>query len=118
MSPSSLKFSFEPTSRALMLLIFLCMIGTANGVCNVCFGQGIGCSGNSAACPWVVTVAANTAAVAAAVGAVASISSLLPAKFVRLFPKSALQSLASLAIKVDSGAASFDPSGMARARFF
>ena len=53
MSPSSLKFSFEPSSRALMRLIFLCMIGTANGVCNVCFGQGIGCSGNSAACPWV-----------------------------------------------------------------
>ena len=118
MSPSSLKFSFEPSSRALMLLIFLCMIGTANGVCNVCFGQGIGCSGNSAACPWVVTVAANTAAVAAAVGAVASISSLLPAKFVRLFPKSALQSLASLAIKVDSGAASFDPSGKSEAEIF
>ena len=105
-------------SRALLLLLLLCLQDLAHGACNICFGQGSGCTGDPTTCPWVVTVAANTAAAAAAAGAVASISTLLPAKFVRLFPKSALQALASLAIKVESGSAPFNPSGKSEAEIF
>ena len=107
-----------PFSRALLLLLLVCLIDWTEGVgrvCNICWGKGFGCSGDPTRCPWVVTVAANTAAVAAAAGTVASISSLLPAKFVRLFPKAALQALASLAIKVDQGSAPFNPSGKSEA---
>ena len=118
MSLGMISFPGIPISRALLLVLLFGLQKVADGACNICFGQGSGCNGDPTKCPWVVTVAANTAAVAAAAGAVASISSLLPAKFVRLFPKSALQALASLAIKVDSGATPFDPKGQSEADIF
>ena len=80
-------------------------------VCSVCFGNAAGCSGISSDCPWVTGVAANVATVAAAAGGVLKVASLLPPKFLRLFPRAALEALSSLVAKVNSSGTPFDPDG-------
>ena len=75
-------------------------------VCPMCYGNAIGCTATNAdACPWTTGVASNVAAVAAAVGAPITLDALLPARYLRLFTRPVLQTLAIIAAKPKGGAA-------------
>lgn len=109
-SPRSLLSCADPFS-ALWLLVFFSLLSPAFAVCSICFGSAAGCGGDGTSCPWVTGVAANVAAVAAATGGVLKVASLLPPKFLRLFPRAALESLSGLVAKVNTAGTPFDPTG-------
>ena len=92
-----------------VLWLIVLYVPGVHGVCTVCFGQGQGCGGNSATCVWLTGVAANVAAIGAAAGGAISVLALLPHKVVRLFPKSVLDIVASIAARDPTS--SFDPNG-------
>ena len=90
------------------VLLLLMTLNFVDGVCTLCFGQLPGCNNtNRANCPGVVDVAANVAAVTAAAGAVVSISKILPHKYIRVFPASAIKAIVALVARPKDGA-SFD----------
>jgi hypothetical protein len=94
-----------------MLLLLFFMLPLADATCQVCFGGAEGCTDKGAAtCPWTTGVAANVAAVVAAVGTAIKLDSLLPARYLRLFTRSVLQTLAIIAAK-PKGGATFNFSG-------
>jgi hypothetical protein len=105
------RFSCAFPSSALWLFTFLSLLPTAFGVCTNCFGNAAGCGGATASCPWIEGVAANVAIMAAATGGTLKVASLLPPKFLRLFPKAALEALSSLVAKVSTSGSPFDPDG-------
>ena len=109
--PLFVTTSYGIPSGVLLLLFFLAMLPSVSAVCTVCYGHADGCTGDSTACPWVTGVAANVAMVSAAAGGILKIQKLLPAKFVRLFPRSALEAFSSLLNKVKTSGTPFDPSG-------
>ena len=114
MLPRSSRSSFQSRSEpfsALWLLLLFSLFTPASAVCSICFGSAAGCGGDNNTCPWVTGVAANVAAVAAAAGGVLKVSSLLPPKFIRLFPRAALEALSGLVAKVNSSGTPFDPTG-------
>ena len=89
----------------LWLLFLFFTLPTIDATCQVCFGGGVGCPDTGAAnCPWTTGVAANVAAVAAAAGAAIKLDSILPARYLRLFTRSVLQTLAIIAAKPKGGA--------------
>ena len=90
-----------------MFVLFSIFPGTS-GSCQHCWGAGVGCDGSGTACPWVHSIAINSAAITAAVGGAITIAKILPSKLVRLFPRSALEAIASLCTKVRAGGAPFD----------
>ena len=94
-----------------MLLLLFLSLPLANATCQVCFGGAVGCKDEGAAtCPWTTGIAANVAAVVAAVGTAIKLDSLLPARYLRLFTRSVLQTLAIIAAK-PKGGATFNFSG-------
>ena len=88
-----------------MLLLLFLLLPLADATCQVCFGGAVGCADQgAAACPWTTGIAANVAAVVAAVGTAIKLDSLLPARYLRLFTRSVLQTLAIIAAKPKGGA--------------
>ena len=76
-----------------LLLLILALPYTTSAVCSVCANNA--CDGsNPANCPWATTVASN--ATALATGTAIVLTSLLPIKVLRLFPRSALDAIAAL----------------------
>ena len=73
-------------------------------VCTYCFGDGQGCKGNAATCPWNVGVAANVAAVGAGGAALITLEQLLPPRYLRLFTRAVLQTLGIISSKPKGGA--------------
>ena len=73
-------------------------------VCTYCFGDGQGCKGNAATCPWNVGVAANVAAVGAGGAALITLEQLLPPRHLRLFTRAVLQTLGIISSKPKGGA--------------
>lgn len=104
-------FRLHPTVPTHFVVLWLIVLNVpfAHGVCQNCFGAAQGCSGVSANCPWVSTVATNVAAMAAATGGAISVLNVLPHKILRLFPKSVLDVLSSVAARDLS--VSFNPAG-------
>ena len=104
-------FRFHPSVPLHFVVLWLMIIHIpfAKGVCHNCFGAAQGCGGETGACPWVIGVAANVAAIGAASGGALTLLALLPSKIVRLFPKAALDVLSSVAARDPTN--SFDPDG-------
>ena len=96
-------------SGVLLLVCLLLLLPSVSATCAVCFGNAVGCGGDSANCPWVTGVATNVTLVAAATGGLLKIQKLLPAKFVRLFPRAAIDALTGLVTKVKTAGTAFDP---------
>ena len=105
------SFLFHPSVpfHFVVLWLFIIHVPFAQGVCHNCFGTAQGCSGTTDACPWVVGVAANVAALGAASGGALTLLTLLPSKILRLFPKSVLDVLSSVAARDPT--ATFDTTG-------
>ena len=95
------------SGTSIMLWCFLfSLFPLVGAVCPMCFGNAIGCTATSAdGCPWTTGVASNVAAVAAAVGAAITLDALLPPRYLRLFTRPVLQTLAIIAAKPKGGAA-------------
>ena len=87
----------------LWLFLFLTFLPTASGVCTSCFGDEPTCAGDAKACPWQTVVASNVAAVAGATGALIALEKVLPNKFVRLFSRSVLHTLSTIAARPKAG---------------
>ena len=103
--PGTSLFNGSGTSIILWCVLFS-LFSNVEAVCPMCYGNAIGCSASSAdACPWSTGVASNVAAVAAAVGAVITLDALLPARYLRLFTRPVLQTLAIIAAKPKGGTA-------------
>ena len=85
------------------LLLLLSCLPVVLSVCATCAGNA--CDG-SGTCPWTGTVAANVTALAS--GAAISLAALLPAKILRLFPRSVLESISALSVRTLDV---FDPTG-------
>jgi hypothetical protein len=95
----------------ILWLILFSLLDMGEAVCPMCFGQAMGCSSTDAAnCPWATGVAANVAAVAGAIGAAITLDKLLPPRYLRLFSRPVLQTLAIIASK-PKGGASYDFTG-------
>ena len=88
--------------RSSLLLLLFCL-PVVFSVCATCAGNA--CNG-SGACPWASTVASNVQALAT--GAAITLATLLPAKILRLFPRSAFESISALSMRTLDV---FDPSG-------
>ena len=86
-----------------VLWLFLLFLPTASGVCTSCFGDEPTCGGDAATCPWQTVVASNIAAVAGATGALIALEKVLPNKFVRLFSRSVLHTLSTIAARPKAG---------------
>ena len=98
--------------NALLLISFFCILSFSDAVCHTCFGAGVGCPGTGHEnCPWNKNVAANIAIIGAASGAALSIASLLPAKLMRIFPKTILEAISALTTRVKNSSSPFDPTG-------
>ena len=96
---------------SVLWLVAISFLPSVRGVCQHCFGGAHGCDGTGDSCPWHHLVAANAAAVGAAVGGAVSVAKILPSKFLRVFPRSALDSIAALCVKVKAAGAPFEPLG-------
>lgn len=93
------------SNYVILWLILFSLFDMGEAVCPMCFGQALGCSATDAAnCPWTTGVAANVAAVAGAVGAAITLDKLLPPRYLRLFSRPVLQTLAIIASKPKGGA--------------
>ena len=109
------SFRLHPSVPSHFVVLWLIILYTpfAYGVCQNCFGAAQGCGGNTTACPWVTTVATNVAAMAAAAGGAIKVLNVLPHKILRLFPKSILDILSSVAARDLS--TTFDPTNKSTA---
>ena len=90
-------------ARCDVLWLFLLFLPTVSGVCTSCFGDEPTCAGDASTCPWRTVVASNVAAVAGATGALIALEKVLPNKFVRLFSRSVLHTLSTIAAKPKAG---------------
>ena len=98
-----------------ILFSVLLLIPPAMGVCQFCFGEGDGCTGDTATCPWKKGISDNATVVSAIIGGIAtkaaiSIGKLLPHRFRKLFPRGALDVIATILSKPRNGV-DFDPEG-------
>ena len=99
-----------------ILFSVLLLIPPAIGVCQICFGEATayGCPGDdNTKCPWVTGISSNATLVAAiaagtATTATFAISTLLPLRFRRLFPRNVLDILATIYSRPKNGA-EFNP---------
>ena len=91
-----------------VLLLLLISLPGSFSVCISCYGLAQGCPGDGSPCPWATGVAANIAAITAAVGGALSVSKLLPPKFARLFPRAVLDGVSALVVRSKGGSATFD----------
>lgn len=104
-----LSFRFFKVSFhfCVLWLLFHSLPG-CTAVCTTCYGEGQGCPGDGSTCPWLVGVAANVAAISAAVGGALTVSKLLPPKFVRLFPRAVLDGVSALVVRSQGGNTTYD----------
>ena len=101
--------SLLPRAFYCVLLLLFCFISSVDSVCHHCFGAGgKACSGDGKSCPWATQVNANAAAVSAGLGAAVVVTTLLPAKLLRLFPRFCLDAISALASKIATQGAPFD----------
>ena len=91
-----------------VLWLLLISLPGSFSVCISCYGLAQGCPGDGSPCPWATGVAANIAAITAAVGGALSVSKLLPPKFARLFPRAVLDGVSALVVRSKGGSATFD----------
>ena len=98
MTLASLFARSGAASDGFMMFWLVMMLGINFSECVRCLHckDNIGPAHDPDACPFVVLVAANVAAVAAAGGTAVSVSKLLPLKVMRLFPKTVLDAIKSL----------------------
>ena len=103
---------FEPLSDTSAMLVltwlFFFLLQTVDTVCPHCQGNFASCTWTSASptCPTVAGVEANTAIVVAGAGAL-SISTLINTRFLKMFTRTALESILNL-IKRPAPGASFE----------
>ena len=88
----------------LWLLLFI-LLKPVSSVCTFCFGDAQGCSGDATTCPWATGIAANVAAVAAGGAVVIILENLLPARYLRSFTRTVLQTLSIISSRPKAGAA-------------
>ena len=109
------SFRLHPSVPAHFVVLWLIILNVpfAYGVCQNCFGAAQGCVGTTTDCPWVMAVATNVTAMAAATGGAIKVLNVLPHKLLRLFPKSVLDILSRIAARDLS--TTFDPTGKSTA---
>ena len=93
-----------------VLLLLLLHLPTCLAACSSCHGEAPGCSGSYDNCPWVAGVAANVTAIGAMTAL--KVTSLLPTRLLRLFPRAALESIVRLSVRATT---TFDFAGKSNA---
>ena len=95
---------FRYTIPFVMLWLFvLDGVGFGVAVCTHCFGNVEGCTGDTAKCPLVTTIASNVAALTTATAI--TVSTILPAKVIRVFPRAVLDTLSAIVSAPKNGTA-------------